>query len=256
MGRVAITAIAGLLGFVAIGPALAQTNLLDQGRGLLNVPGTTGGPATQRPSTPAAAPASGGSLSNTDMVSGLTDALKVGTERTVGRLGRADGYLKDKDVHIALSGALGQVQQALQMAGAGGLLGDLETRMNRAAEAAGVFGNTITAMTVNDARAIVNGPKDAATQYFKRETSKPLADAMRPIVERSLSDVGAVNSLKTVGDKYQSVPLGGALNFDMTGYVLDKALAGLFFYLAREEAAIRDNPAQRSTELLKKVFGG
>jgi hypothetical protein len=249
LGVVVLTA---LVAGTALAPdSRAQSSLLDQGRNLLGMPS---------PSQPAR-PAAGGSLTNNDMIGGLKDALKVGTERTTGRLGKPDGYLKDKDVHIPLPGALGQVQQALKLAGASALMDDLETRMNRAAEAAapkaaGIFGTAIGNMSIGDARSILNGPKDAATQYFKRETTKPLSEAMKPVVERSLSDVGAVNSLKSVGDKYRSLPLGGAVNFDLTGYVLEQALAGLFFYLAKEEAAIRDNPAQRSTELLKKVFGG
>lgn len=240
-----------LIGAALVPDGRAQGSLLDQGRNLLGTPA---------PSQPAR-PATGGALSNSDMVGGLKDALKVGTERTTGRLGKPDGYLKDKDVHIPLPGALGQVQQALKLAGASALLDDLETRMNRAAEAAapkaaGIFGTAIGNMSIGDARSILNGPKDAATQYFKRETTKPLSEAMRPVVERGLSDAGAVQSLKSATDKYRSLPLSGAVNFDMTGYVLEQALAGLFFYLAKEEAAIRDNPAQRSTELLKKVFGG
>jgi hypothetical protein len=147
------------------------------------------------------------------------------------------------------------------LAGAGSLTDDLEVKMNRAAEAAAPKAKTILAgaiqkMSIADARGILTGPKDAATQYFRRTTSGDLTTAFKPVVDQSLSQVGAVQSLNAVTSQAKSLPFGNSVNLDLTSYVVGKALDGIFLYLAKEEASIRDNPAQRSTELLKKVFGG
>ena len=220
---------------------------------------------------------SASSLSNTDISSGLREALKVASERTVSQVGKTDGYLKDSAIRIPLPGVLEKGKSILQGVGAGGLVSDLETRMNRAAEAAApkardIFVKAITDMSLQDAQGILNGPQDAATQYFKRTTSQPLNTAMRPIVQSSMSDAGVTQAYKAVSDKLSgsaSSSLGGlgglasslgggnaAQSFDITDYVLEKAMDGLFYYIGKEEAAIRSNPAARSTDLLKKVFGG
>lgn len=239
---------------LAATPCWAQGNLLEQGRNLLNLPG-------QQPrSAPAPGSGAGSGLSTGEIGSGLKEALRIGSDRTVGRLGRPDGFLKDPAVHIPLPGILGQAQSALKMVGAGGLVDDLETRMNRAAEAAApkardIFFRAVAALTIDDAQGILRGPKDAATQYFRRTTARPLSDAMRPVIDQSLRDAGAVQALQSVTARFKSLPMGSMLDVDLTGHVLQKALDGLFHYLAREEAAIRDNPAQRSTDLLRKVFG-
>jgi len=218
---------------------------------------------------------SGTALSSSDISSGLREALKVASERTVSQLGKTDGYLKDSAIHIPLPGVLEKSKSVLQGLGAGGLVSDLETRMNRAAEAAApkardIFVKAITDMTLQDAQGILNGPQDAATQYFKRTTTQPLNTAMRPIVESSMNDAGVMQAYKAVSDKLGSSAssslgglsglagnLGGASlkDFNVTDYVLEKAMDGLFYYIGKEEAAIRSNPAARSTELLKKVFG-
>jgi hypothetical protein len=202
----------------------------------------------------------------------LREALRVATQRTVSRVGKPDGYLKDPAIHIPLPGYLETAKKGLGAVGASGPLDDLELRMNRAAEAAApkalnIFSDAIAKMTVSDAKGIVTGPNDAATQYFKRTTTSPLTQAFRPIVDRSLADAGAVQAYHAAADKVASGgslgALGGALGqggqgaagFDFNGFVVDKALAGLFHYVGQEEAAIRTNPAARSTELLKQVFG-
>jgi hypothetical protein len=137
----------------------------------------------------------------------------------------------------------------------------LEKALNRGAEqavpeAAAVLGDAIKAMTWEDAEGILNGPDDAATQYFKRATSKPLAERFAPIVENALSETGAIQSYDRFIGQYESVPLVPDVKADRTAHVVRKALNGLFLYIAKEEAAIRQNPAARSTELLQKVFSG
>jgi hypothetical protein len=239
-------------------PSLAQTDLLKQGGNLL-------GGALQPGGKPSNGPASNGptgaGMSDGEIGSGLKDALKVGAERTVATVGRPGGFLDDKQIHIPLPGVLSQAQCALKLAGAGSLTDDLEVKMNRAAEAAAPKAKTILVgaiqkMSIADARGILTGPKDAATQYFRRTTSGDLTTAFKPIVDQSLSQVGAVQSLNAVTSQAKSLPFGNSVNLDLTSYVVGKALDGIFLYLAKEEASIRDNPAQRSTELLKKVFGG
>lgn len=244
--------------------ASAQSNLLEQGKSLL---GSPVGQAVQGLAIPGAQPAAARSgvipsgLSDGEIGAGLREALKVGVKHTVTRLGATDGYLKDSNVRIGLPGPLGQAQGLLGALSQTGLMDDVETRLNRAAEAAApkaadIFINAITNMSLTDAQSILTGPKDAATQFFRRETSGALTAAMRPVIENSLNQVGAFNAYNAATANLRNSPLGNALNLDLTSYVVEKALDGLFFYLAREEASIRENPAQRSTDLLKKVFGG
>jgi hypothetical protein len=134
--------------------------------------------------------------------------------------------------------------------------------MNRAAEAAApkalnIFTDAASGMTIDDAHAILAGPKDAATQYFRRTTSGKLTTAFHPIVDNELSGVGAVGAFRAVQAKSASLPLVGqdVQTFDLSDFTVGKALDGLFHYLGVEEAAIRTNPAARTTDLLKKVFG-
>jgi hypothetical protein len=202
----------------------------------------------------------------------LREALRTATQRTVSRVGKTDGYMKDPSIHIPLPGFLASAKTNLGKVGAAGPLDDLELRMNRAAEQAApkavdIFSKAISSMSVSDAKGIVSGPNDAATQYFKRTTTGPLTEAFKPIVERSLADAGATkayeNAMHSVSASSSLGGLGGALgghtgapaNFNLTDYAVGKSLDGLFHYIAQEEAAIRTNPAARSTELLKQVFG-
>lgn len=200
------------------------------------------------------------SLSEGEIVAGLRDALRVGAQRVVARLGRLDGFNLDPDIHIPLPGVLQDVQKTLGKFGMSGLADDLELRLNRAAEAAtpeakDLFLDAIGEMTVEDARGILEGPDDAATQYFKDRMSAPLGQRMTPIVERSLSDVGAIAAYDKMMGQYEALPLVPDVKADLTGYVVGKGLDGIFFYVAKEEAAIRNDPAKRTTQILKRVFG-
>ena len=200
-------------------------------------------------------------LSAGDIAGGLRDALRVGSERVVESLGRMDGFNNTPDVHIPLPGSLKTVQSSLAKVGMSDLADDLELRLNRAAEAAvpkakGLFADAIAQMTIDDARKILDGPKDAATQYFRSKMSRPLAADMTPIVDAQLADVGAVAAYDKMIGQYKSLPFVPDAKADLTAYVLEKAVDGVFLYLGREEAAIRENPAKRTTALLQKVFGG
>jgi hypothetical protein len=137
---------------------------------------------------------------------------------------------------------------------------DLELRLNRAAEAATpkakkLFLDSIQDMTLEDVRRIYEGPDDAATRYFQAKMSEPLAGEMMPIVSDSLSEVGAIKSYDDAMGRYEAIPFVPDVKADLTGYVVDKGMEGIFYYLAKEEAAIRQDPLERTTDLLQKVFG-
>lgn len=249
--RILLTSLLGVLPF----GAAAQNSLLNEGRGLLNqIPGGTGAPQK--------GPGAGASLSQGDIGAGLKDALKVASQRVVARVGKTDGYNGDPAIRIPLPGPLQKIEGPMKAVGASGMLDDLQLKMNRAAEQAApkalnIFTDAASKMTITDARAILDGPQDAATQYFKRTTSGQLTTAFRPIVDQSLSGVGAVSTFKSVQAKAAGIPLAGqeVQGFNLTDFTVGKALDGLFHYLGVEEAAIRTNPAARTTDLLKKVFG-
>jgi hypothetical protein len=204
----------------------------------------------------------GASLSQGQIGAGLKDALKVAARNVIGRVGKPDGFNGDPAIRIPLPGVLLQIQQPLQAMGAGALIGDLQLKMNRAAEQAvpkalDIFTNAASSMSIDDARSILTGPQDAATQYFRRTTADSLTTSFHPIVQSTLSGTGAVKALSAVQGRASSIPfLGQQLgNFSLIDFTLGKALDGLFHYMASEEAAIRTNPMARSTDLLKKVFG-
>lgn len=247
-----LTASAAALGCALSAPAAAQSDFLS--RGMENLGNVLGNGGT----------GDGGALSTPQIVSGLKEALRVGTERVVNQLGQAGGYLNDKAVHIPLPGFLGQAQSVLQAAGASGLLDDLEVRMNRAAEAAApqardIFVNAIGQMSLSDARGILNGPDDAATRYFQRTMTPELKTAFRPVVDRELEEAGAIRAFESVQSSYESVPfasgLGDSAKDRMVDHAVQGATDGVFHYLAKEEAAIRNDPARRTTDLLKTIFG-
>jgi hypothetical protein len=200
-------------------------------------------------------------LSTTDIAEGLKEALRVGSERVVTQVGRADGFNADPAIHIPLPPKLVDARKVLAKVGLNGVLDDLETRCNRAAEAAApqakaLFWKSIRAMTLDDARTILNGPNDAATRYFQGKMTPELTIAMRPVIDDSLAQVGAVRTYQQAVAKVEAIPFAPNIKTDLTGYVVGKAMDGLFHYLAVEEAAIRQNPAKRTTELLRRVFSG
>jgi len=199
-------------------------------------------------------------LSTDDIGGGLKEALRVGTENVVSSLGTTDGFNLDPQIHIPLPAKLDQVKNVLGKVGMDSMLTDLETRLNRAAEIAtpkakGLFISAINEMTLDDVMAIYNGPEDSATQYFRSKMSGPLAIEMKPVVDESLADVGAANSYEAAMEHYNSVPFVPKVDADLSDYVVEKGMDGIFYYLAKEEAAIRQDPAKRTTDLLRRVFG-
>ena len=142
-----------------------------------------------------------------------------------------------------------------------GMVDDLELRMNRAAEQATPIARdlvvtAIRGLTFQDAAGILTGPNDSATRYLEEMTGGQLAKQMYPIVDEALAEAGAVQALDSVVGQYEAIPFAKKLNVDLTDHVVIYAKKAIFGYLAQEEAAIRTNPAARTTSLLKSVFGG
>ena len=199
-------------------------------------------------------------LSVDEIGAALKEALRVGTRTVTDQLGRLDGFNGDPAVHIPLPENLQTVKSVLDRVGMSQLVDDLEIKLNRAAEEATppakrLFLQAIDDMTVDDVKGIYNGPEDAATRYFQKKMTPALAIEMRPVVDESLSTVGAIQAYDTLMGQYRSIPFVPDVKADLTEYVLEKGMDGIFYYLAKEEAAIRQNPAKRTTELLKQVFG-
>lgn len=250
------------LKLIAFGIALvtashvAQAGLLDQLKSDL----TTSNSATGALS----------SLPQSDIADGLKKALSMGVSNAVASLGRNDGFLTNLSVKIPMPGKLATVEKGLRVAGQDQLADDFIGSMNHAAEqavpvAAGVFGDAIKQMSIDDARAILAGPDDAATQYFQKTTRTNLFAMFHPIVQKATDSVGVTAKYKAMMGKFSSVnSLGGLFGksstvkldaADIDTYVTDKALDGLFKMVADEEKSIRANPAARTTDLLQKVFG-
>lgn len=229
--------------------ALAQSDFFKRGGELLRqIPG-----AGSSQSSPARG------LSDADIGAGLREALKVGAQRVVGQVGTVDGYNGDPRIHLPLPKSLATVQSTLSRVGLSGMMGDLELKLNRAAEAAApearaVFWNAVDQMTLNDVREIHNGPDDAATRFFERTMTPDLKTRMRPIVDQSLAEVGAVRSYGAAISRYKNIPFVPDVKADLSNHVLELGLQGIFLYLAEEEKAIRENPAKRTTDLLQRVF--
>ena len=231
--------------------ASAQMDWLKSGKDLLDTATKSSQTRTTTQNT---------SLTKSEVSSGLKDALHVGTERVVSQLGKTDGFNADPAIHIPLPDSMQQVKRALAAVGMSAMMDDLELKLNRAAEVATppakeIFWDSINSMTLNDVMGIYNGPDDAATRYFQDKMSAPLAEAMQPIVEQAINQVGAVQTYDAVMGEYSSLPFVPNVKADLNSYVVTEGMNGIFHYIAAEEAAIRQNPAERTTDILKKVFG-
>ena len=199
-------------------------------------------------------------LPSAEIGAAFKEALHFGTEKVVAKLGSLDGFNRDATVHIPLPMEFKSAKLMFDKIGMGYLLDDLELKLNRAAEAAApkaknIFWQAITEMRFEDVMAIYQGPADSATRYFQSSTSEKLAAAMVPIIDQSLSEVGAIQAYEAVMGQYKTMPFVPDVKADLKNYVIDKGMQGIFHYIAQEEAAIRQDPARQTTELLKRVFG-
>jgi len=201
------------------------------------------------------------SLSQDQLIAGLKEALEVGSQRAVDTVSQSGGYLNNPKIRIPLPPRVQQASDLMRRVGMTKLADDFEQSINLAAERAApeaqaIMVNAIKNMSITDARQILQGENDAATRYFEGKTSPQLTTLFEPIIERSLNEVGATRYYNQMDDRLSAVPMVGQnLNVDLTDYVTQQALDGLFVMLAAEEQKIRQNPAARTTELLQQVFG-
>jgi hypothetical protein len=195
------------------------------------------------------------------VASGLKEALSVGTKNAVNLLSAQNGYFGNEAVKILLPENIRKVGDALRVAGYQKEVDAFVLSMNRAAEkaapkAADIFAGAIQSMSIDDAQKILNGGNTAATEYFKSKTSSKLFDAFKPDISQSMNEVGVTKAYKAMTDRYTSMmPFGKIDSLDLDKYVTDKSLDGLFTMVGQEESKIRTNPAARTTDLLKQVFG-
>ncbi|NCI46654.1 DUF4197 domain-containing protein [Sediminibacterium soli] len=197
-------------------------------------------------------------LSNEDIVAGLKEALATGSAKGAAALSQADGFFANAALKILLPAEAKKVESALRAAGLGKQADDAILSMNRAAEdacksAAPIFINAVKQMSFKDALGILRGSDTAATAYLRTGTHTELTSAFRPVIEQSLTKVDATRYWNTLMTTYNRFSLQ-KINPDLTAYVTEKALNGIFVQVAAEEKNIRENPVARTSDMLKKVF--
>jgi Protein of unknown function (DUF4197) len=205
-------------------------------------------------------PAGPQGLSDGTIASGLKEALQVATGKAVDLTGTVDGFFKNQAIKILMPAELRPLESGLRAVGLGSQVDAFVLGMNRAAEHAApaarqIFGQAVTEMTFDDARKILGGGDTAATEYFKGKTTDRLTEAFRPVIERSLDEVGVVRQYKELVDHAERIPFLKTDKLDVDRYVTGKALDGLFHMVGEQERQIRTNPTARVTDLLKQVFG-
>jgi hypothetical protein len=243
-------------GSLLAGAAASQAGLQDFLRDIFKEDQSTQSTQSTAGSTSAFA-----GLTQAELADAARQALEVGVRRAIDLLGRYGGYLNDPQVRIPMPSALQSVDKALRAVGQQKYADEFVATMNHAAEKAvpettGIFIDAIKGMEVEDAQEILQGADNAATIYFKQHTTPALQKAILPIVQQATDAVGVTSAYKQLIGK--SGFMGGFVDMDsldVDRYVTDKAIDGLFVKLAQEEKLIRQDPAARSTELLKKVFG-
>ena len=201
-----------------------------------------------------------GSLSSSEAASGLKEALMQSAGKAVGKLGAVDGFLRNPKVKIPLPDSMKKAEKAMRMFGMGEQADELVLKMNRAAEAAVPEAKTLLVdaakkMSVADAKSILTGGDDAATQYFRKTTSGSMAEKFLPIVKQATENVALAqqyNKFAEMGSRYGLVDKDQA---SLEQYVTQKTLDGVYLMMAEEEKAIRQDPMGQTSNLLKKVFG-
>ncbi|AXG75004.1 DUF4197 domain-containing protein [Flavobacterium arcticum] len=204
-------------------------------------------------------PQASGILSNADIASGLKEALDKGIDKQVAKLTKTDGFYKNQMVKILLPDELQQVDKTLRKIGLSKLADEGLKVMNRAAEdavkeATPIFVSAVKNMTFNDAKNILMGADNSATNYLQSTTSSQLYTKFNPVIKSSFDKVGADKIWSNIIAKYNAVPFVEKVNPDLTDYVTNKALEGVFTMIAVEEKDIRTNINERTSTLLKKVF--
>lgn len=199
-------------------------------------------------------------LTSAEVAEGLKEALIKGISTGSDQASQLDGYFRNPQIKIPFPPDVKKVEDKLRQLGLGNEVDKFVMTLNRGAEDAAkeakpIFISAIKSMTIQDAWGILRGDKDAATQYLIRTTSAQLKEKFHPVIENSLNKVNATKYYGDIVTTYNKVPFVEKVNPDLDDYATDKAVEGLFKLIAVEEGKIRDNPAERTTELLKKVFG-
>jgi hypothetical protein len=199
-------------------------------------------------------------LTETDVSSGLKEALTTGAKNAASQLTALDGFNKNLQIRIPFPPDVAIIADKLKEFGYGKEVDDFELTLNRAAEqaskdAAPIFVNAISQMTITDATTILTGPDNAATNYLQSKTGDALFAAFSPTVKNALGNSLATSKWTEITTLYNKLPFVTHLDTDLVKYTTNKALSGLFFVLAGEEKKIRDNPSAQTTDILKKVFG-
>lgn len=205
-------------------------------------------------------PTSGGTPTTSEIGQGIKAALEIGTSQGADKLSAKDGFFGNLAVKILFPPEAQKVEKTLRSVGLNSLADNVILSINRAAEDAAkeakpIFLSAIKQMTIADATNILLGDKDAATQYFKRVTTAQLLEKFKPVINNSLGKVGATKYWGDAATAYNKLPLVKPVNTDLSNYVAQKAIDGMFIQVAQEELKIRDNINARSTGLLQKVFG-
>lgn len=200
-----------------------------------------------------------GNPGNRDVVQGLKEALRLGVDSATFHLGLLDGFYGDDIIRIVMPPETKKIEKTLRDLGLGKTVDQAVLSMNRAAEDASkyvgdIFLNSIKQITIQDALGILKGDNTAATNYLKRTTSVQLTTAIKPIVSHSLDYVNATKYWKDVFTAYNRLS-SNPVNTDLTDYVTQKTLDGIFYHIGLEEQKIRKDPMARVTDILKKVFG-
>ena len=203
----------------------------------------------------------GGGFTQDEAARAIKEALSNGIIKGVDKVSVADGYFKNPSIKIPFPPEAQKVENALRGIGMGSMVDDVVSSMNHAAEnaakaAANIFLNAIKQMTLNDAMNMVNNKQqDAATQFLQRTTTDQLVSAFKPSIKEALDKTGASKYWSDVMNQYNKIPFVSKVETDLPEYATRKAISGLFFMIAKEEAAIRKDPLARTSDLLKKVFG-
>ena len=206
------------------------------------------------PGMPAAGP------DEAKVISGLKEALQIGTQNAVKVTGKHDGFFGNAAIKILMPEKLRSFETGLRALGYGAQVDEFVLSMNRAAEQAApaaqqIFVDAITAMTFDDATNILRGRDTAATEYFKDKTTDKLTAAFRPTVQRAMNEVGVTRQYNALIGQARNIPFVRTEAYDLDQYVVGKSLDGLFHVVGDEERKIRTNPTARVTDLLKDVFG-
>jgi hypothetical protein len=201
----------------------------------------------------------GSGVTDSKASAGLKEALEVATEKAVSLTGRPNGYFGDAAIKILMPAKLQTMQEGLRAVGYGPQIDEFVLSMNRAAEQAApaakqIFTHAITTMSFDDGKKILTGGNTAATDYFKAKTTDQLTAAFRPVIDKSMSEVGVTRQYQALVGKFDTIPFAKTQSFDLDNYVTGKALDGLFHVVGEQEKLIRTNPAARTTVLLQEVF--